>query len=412
MEPVHRGVDTPTSDPRPWTAAILALFVLGAGTDAVAAQDHDEDSDVEELRRRVELQELELAELRARQDALETPPDDGLSLDDFTGPDDAAQPLPEYGSEATVVDIHGFTQAQYVDYENAPSTFDLQNAFLFFGADLGDYAQVWTEVEYEHGSELIELDQAELRLLYEGTTLGLGRFYGPFGIERRHWYPSSNPLVTRPDAFRHVVPNSWYETGVRVDHSRDLGGWRMRAELSLTNGLGDEANTDIRAARGFRDNNSGKALIGRLGLAPSEDLEFGLSAATMEYARDDAIEFVGLDVEYKADPWLLRAEAVQSSVEDSVGALGNFDREGLYLLLSREVFHRDRQRLDLSLRYDLLDGNDRLVDELDYSAFSIAAKWHPLPSVVVVPEWRFFEGRHGGDPADDSAFLLGVSIEF
>jgi len=388
---------------------LTALILIGVGG-TTTAQETAEDP-VEALRRIVQQQQLEIDELRAAQEDLQAESEAGLSLEDYVGADDEQRRL-EYGSEATVVSTHGFAHFQYSDPEGAHSTFDLTETYLFFGADLDESIQTWIEVEYEHGSEKIEIDQAELRFSFGNTTLAAGRFYNPFGIERRTWYPSVSDTESRPDAFRHVVPNNWYATGLRVDHDQALDDWTLKTEFAITNGLGELANTDLRAARQFRDNNQNKALSGRVGLTHSERLGFGISGATMEYARDDKINFLGVDLEYTPGSWILRTEAVTSSLQDSVGAVGNFRREGLYFLASREVFRREQESLRLAARFDMLDGNDGLIDEQDFSAFTLAASWYPRPHVTVRPEVRFFQGRHNATPASDYWFGIGVTLDF
>jgi len=391
--------------------ALLAA-VVGLGRQA-AAQDDPAPAALDELRARLAAQELEMAGLRARLDAREGAEGGAPSLDDFLGGGDDGRE-PEYGSRATVVSVHGFMHFRYSEREDTDPTFDLHHANLFFGADIGDYAQAWVELEYEHAGEEIELDQAEMRFFLGEVTLAAGRFYAPFGIERRTWYSTERHTESRPDAFRYVVPGNWYETGVRLDTTREVGDWRLRAELGLTNGLDADADTDVRASRQTRDNNGSKALIGRLGLAPSGQLDLGLSGATMAYDGDDTIDFLGVDAEYVRGPWLLRAEAVRSMVADPAGPVGDFEREGLYLLASRELLEDgdEEHGLRLSGRYDLLDGNDRVVDDQDFSAWTLTLAWRPRPHVVLRGEVRAFDGRHGADPPSDHELSFGVALGF
>jgi len=347
---------------------------------------------------------------------LENPGDDSdsseptFALDDFLGGGEAEERNAKYGSGSTVVDFHGFLHFVYAQAEGSPSVLDLYHANLFFGADLGEHAQGWVELEYEHSGSEVELDQAEIRFFLGETTTAFGRFYAPFGIERRTWYPSKSEMESRPDIYRYVVPGNWYETGGRVDHLQEFGDWKLRAEFAVTNGLDSAANTDLRGSRQHRDNNNNKALIGRLGVSPTEKATFGVSAATMKYSGDDSIDFIGVDFEYHHDRWLLRGEGIQSSVDDS--GSGDFKRKGYYLLGSYKIPFREEQSFVLAGRYDVLDGNDTVVDSRDYSAYSFTASWLPRSNIAIRGEVRSFSSRHGATLAGDYALMLGVILDF
>ncbi|MCP3919401.1 MAG: hypothetical protein GY711_28015 [bacterium] len=382
----------------------LLLVSLGWSRPA-SAQDDELTALREQLERQQErLQQVE-EQLGVSSDE-EGPDADALTLSELLSDVEAAEHTETYGSNSSGLAVHGFLNFEYADADSSDSEFDLHHANMFFAADLGSHAQGWIEVEYEHAGEVVELDQAEIRIFSGDTTVGFGRFYAPFGIERRSWYPPTNAFVSRPAAFRRIVPGNWYETGARLEHDGRIGDWGVQTELAVTNGLGAGADTDVRDARQSRDNGTGKAVIGRIGATPREGLGFGISGATMGYESDQGIDFLGVDVEYARGPWLARAEGVQSRVESSSLPTGDFMRAGLYLQLGREIYARDEESLWISARLDILDGNDDVVDQEDFTAYNLAATWQKHANVKYRLEGRAFEGRHGADLVSDYELLF------
>ncbi|MCA8976482.1 MAG: hypothetical protein KDC98_17310, partial [Planctomycetes bacterium] len=342
-------------------------------------------------------------------------PDEGHEPDVFAQLLAGQQQERQYGSSLLMVGIHGFLDFQYVDPDTAASEFDLHHANLFISGMISEQLEAHVEVEYEHASESIELDQAEIRYRPFAThdlTLAAGRFYAPFGIERRTWYPSNRPSVSRPAVFEQVVPGNWYETGIRGDYQRRLGAVDLRAELAVTNGLGPTAATDIRAARQTRDADGSRAVIGRLGAAIADGPAFGLSAATMKYDGAHDIGFLGLDLEQQFGPVLLRGEWVGSEVEDPAGPAGDFRRSGLYVLGSCRVWETDLQSLDLWLRYGRVDPNSGVDDGNDVETFAVGARFTPTAHLAVKLEYLRQNGLHGIDATSPDTFLAQFVVDF
>lgn len=320
-----------------------------------------------------------------------------------------------YGGRGLLVAIHGFLNLEYIDRENEPSTFDLHHANLFVSGTISEQLEAYIEVEYEHASETIELDQAEIRyrpLAEHDLTLGAGRFYAPFGIERLTWYPSIQPLVSRPQAFTYVAPGNWYETGVRSDYRRSVGDFALRAELALSDGLGPDANTDIRASRQFRDSNNNRAVTGRLGVSIPDGPTLGVSGASMKYDDDDRIGFLGFDAELTSGPLLLRGEWVSSQVEDPTGPVGDFSRCGYYALGSYRLWEQDGRSFDLALRYEGIDGNDKIDDAMDADLYAIGLRAVPTEHLSLKFEYQHREARHGLDAASGDSFFMQFVVDF
>jgi len=179
--------------------------------------------------------------------------------------------MANYGGFPVDVDIHGFINFEYIDAQEdgsrgGKSTFDLHHANIFLDVLLRSNLRSHVEIEFEHGFEEIEIHQAFLEWgIAPWLSVTAGRFYAPFGVERFAWYPMANQLVSRPIAFRQIIPGSFYQTGLMFsgafDFHRDL---LLTYEASVTNGLGEDAADNRRSSRQTRDNNFGKAVTGRI----------------------------------------------------------------------------------------------------------------------------------------------------
>ena len=324
-------------------------------------------------------------------------------------------PLRGYGSESSIVAVHGFADLVFRGPSSGLSEFDLAHTVLFFHAPVTEKVEAWIEVEFEHASQEVELDQVEIRVrpFDFGLTLAAGRFYATFGIERFNWYPTVNRFISRPLPMREVVPGNWYETGIRADFEEEINdALSFRLEGSLTNGLGGLAGRDIRGARQFRDNNSDKAVTGRISTTLWKTATLGFSGSTMNYARNDSINYLGMDLQLRFGKFSFQTEFVRSYVEDSVGLRGDFRREGAYALASYRVLEDADSFLDASLRYEWVDANSKINDRLDLSVFSAGLKWSPWPRLLLKAEAQYFDTRGTPSPDTHWAFLLQIVIDF
>ncbi len=325
-------------------------------------------------------------------------------------PDEAG--APERGL-TSLITVHGFINLEYTDFDDKNSGFDLHHANLFVSGDVTDELTASIEVEYEHSSEVIELDVAELRFTprsYPDLTLAGGRMYTPFGIERFDWYPMRSEFVTRPRVMRQVVPGSWYATGVRGDWNRDLGPVAVRTELAVTNGLGEDANTNVRKARDFRDSNGNRAVSGRLGVAFANGPSFGVSGSTTKYDGENTISFLGFDGAYEWHGLRFVGEYVQSKVEDPTGPVGNLARRGYYVQGGYSPWRTETSEFSAAFRYGRSEDNNRVADSRDVDVYTFGVRYVHERSMVVKFEYQINDARHGLDAGD--GFSAQVVLSF
>ena len=328
--------------------------------------------------------------------------------------------MANYGGFPVDVDIHGFINFEYIDAQEdgsrgGKSTFDLHHANIFLDVLLRSNLRSHVEIEFEHGFEEIEIDQAFLEWgIAPWLSVTAGRFYAPFGVERFAWYPMANQLVSRPIAFRQIIPGSFYQTGLMFsgafDFHRDL---LLTYEVSVTNGLGEDAADNRRSSRQTRDNNSGKAVTGRIAGVGWSLIEVGVSAHLQDYQTSGPnrqLYFVGADLTGRWMGFELRSEFVHAKVErasmEKLRQLGwytqlayTFDLNQTWFESLTAVGRIDDVDLDRDVR-----GND---DRMRYSIGAVLRIYDQFQAKL---EYQFATER-GGNLKNDE-FLASLVLDF
>ena len=326
-----------------------------------------------------------------------------------------------YGAEGAKLDIHAFVDLEYIDSgpdgsRGGVSTFDNHHANIFFRSWLNPKLMAHIEVEYEHSGDVVEIDQAFASWRIDPAfNLDAGRFYTPFGIERFVQFSPTNALVSRPQAMRQIVPGNFYANGFRAwglfgDQQDSSSRWTY--DMAVSDGLGDEALENRRGSRQTRDNNSNRALTGRLAYTFWPYFEVGSSYHTQRYSTegDLDIRFFGVDLSARWQGWDFRAEWVESEV-DRVG-LPAQEEEGWYVQAAytlgwdRELF----PELGLVARVDQLDLDSFAAgnDEQDYLSLGLNLKIYD--HFRFKTEYQFKDEQ--GPERDDDTFYLQVVVDF
>lgn len=188
-------------------------------------------------------------------------------------------------------------ESSYVGSAFAPIFLFKHSDKLMFEAEL--------EFELESNELKIALEYADVMyVLNKNMTVRAGKFLLPFGTFMERFHPAwINRLPTRPLGFGHdgIAPASGI--GVELRGAFDLGGPSLNYAIYSTNGprLKDGSIEPEEAGmlmfQNYEDNNTSKAIGGRLGLLPFSDssTELGISAYSTNGAgaKDSAFEDVG-----------------------------------------------------------------------------------------------------------------------
>jgi hypothetical protein len=204
--------------------------------------------------------------------------------------------------------LGGYGEFAFTKYPSTDSTFEARRFVLFLFSPITDHITLATEVEWEHGGTPVrrdgQLGLGEVLLefavvdvkLWEPLTLRAGIILMPLGrLNVNHDAPSLE-LTDRPLVNTYIIPSTWWEAGAGLTGRVGLGSVLLSYELYAVNGLTSAIadGNGLRDARGsvLKDNNSDKALTGRLAAyyyrprgrwVPT--IEAGLSGYTGEYDR-------------------------------------------------------------------------------------------------------------------------------
>ncbi len=330
--------------------------------------------------------------------------------------------MANYGGFDVDVDLHGFVNVEYIDAEedgkeDGDSTFDLHHANVFLDVFLRSNLRSHVEIEFEHAGDEVELDQAYVELnLKPWLSITAGRFYAPFGNERFVWYPMANPLVSRPIAAREIAPGSFYQTGLMFSGVFDCHPDALVTyELSVSNGLGEDAATDRRSSRQTRDNNSNKAVTGRIAGVAWSRVEIGTSGHLQDYessgsGKDQRLYFLGVDLSARWAGFEMRGEYIHGNAQRP--SASNLKQAGWYTQLAytvsihqwwmdsiTPVFRVDGANLDHGVRGD----NDRM-------RYSFGTVFRIYDQLQFKAEYQIATER--GPNLDNDAFLAALVLDF
>ncbi|NQT63737.1 MAG: hypothetical protein HQ556_12315 [Candidatus Marinimicrobia bacterium] len=184
-----------------------------------------------------------------------------------------------------------------------------QSDKLLFEAEL--------ELELEHGETALALEYANMAYeLRDNLTVRVGMFLLPFGTFSERLHPRwINRLPSSPLGFGHDPIGPMRDMGIELRGNTKLGSRSLSYSLYSTNGpsLNDGEDHDLSEDEAgmlnylnFEDNNSNKAIGGRLGIFPlaSPALELGFSGQIAEVGNHEteyentAANLYALDMSY------------------------------------------------------------------------------------------------------------------
>jgi competence protein ComGC len=214
------------------------------------------------------------------------------------------------------IDIDLYATLEFENFENSDSGFDARNIELLLNARMTDRLRAGAEIEFEGTAQTsgssdrtgeVEVEQGWLEYyIAEMFKPRFGVVLVPFGKYNLEHFDPQRDLTDRPIVMRAIVPTTWAEAGAGftgqmvVDMGSDHES-RIDYAAYLVNGLTDHfTTTGMRDSRGSyrKDNNNNKALVGRAGIFPVDNLEIGFSGYFGNYDDDDDHRILGIDVDF------------------------------------------------------------------------------------------------------------------
>jgi hypothetical protein len=301
---------------------------------------------------------------------------------------------------------------------------DLHRFVLTVGHEFNDSTRFFSEVEFEHDGDEVEVEQAYVEFdLKDNLQARGGVFLLPVGIINETHEPTTFYGVERNDVESIIIPSSWWAGGAGVNGYFDNGiSWN----LAVTEGLKMETTGDnaFRVRSGRQKTSEALAndlaYTGRLKYTGIPGLEL---AASINYQTDASQEggdglgegiLYETHVIYQKGPFALRALYAQWDFGGSaVKANGNDSQSGWYL----EPSYKPWKQLGLYARYEDVDAelNSNRNDRFDQ--WEIGANYWPLEDVVLKVDYRSRNYDSTGiavspEFSNFDAFDLGIGYQF
>ncbi len=266
-------------------------------------------------------------------------------------------------------------------------SFEARRFNLFVYSSISDQVKLTSELEFEHGTEEINLETALVDVLFHtAVNLRAGILLSPIGrFNIAHDSPRYD-IIERPLVSTEIIPSTLSEVGLGL-----FGAFyptrfdRITYEIYAVNGLrdgvvgGSGEGTRISAGKSAEafgeDNNGSPAFTGRLALNPRFGGELGLSFHTGNYNSykaegeiiDDSrrLTLLAVDWEYKLRKFYLRGEGVLASIdvqeslkETFADKQNGFYTEIGYTFLKQQILNQPEASLTFLTRFDYVDLND------------------------------------------------------
>ncbi len=305
------------------------------------------------------------------------------------------------------------------------------------------------------GETDVELEYAQADIfLHDNATLVVGQFLSPVGQFQERLHPTwINRLADAPAGFGHDGVQPASDVGAMLRGGILIGEEAIATyAIAVGNGprISHEGGVAFEAKGG--DDNSNKAVSGRVGFLPFPYLEvggsflFGDVTGVEEEAGHDAdpvpmpapvvleptdakVMLWGADAAYTRGPWNVRFEylnmtrdPIATAFEGSVGVemLPELELQAWYAQiayrLSEITDHQILQRFEPVVRYGefKVSGLDELAEEAAEERLDVGLNYWIAPSIVArgVGQWRDFTDREVGEPSSETRFLLQLAYGF
>ena len=272
----------------------LTAFVLGAGAvasaqsseasepapaEAPADGTQQDDVDLEELQRQVDILAEEVERLRSGEQPTELTEEDARAI----GLAPSAAATYERGSGVSIAGYGEMLFENFADENEAgqptgsTSQFDFLRAILYAGYRFNDKFLFNSEIEVEHADEVfVEFAYVDY-LAHENFGVRGGMLLVPLGLVNEFHEPNVFLGAERPVTEQRIIPSTWRENGGGIHGSVD----RVAFRAYVINGLDGSgfSSGGIRGGRqkGSKAKASSMAFTGRVDVTPTPGVFVGAS---------------------------------------------------------------------------------------------------------------------------------------
>ncbi|RMF64193.1 MAG: hypothetical protein D6746_01995 [Bacteroidetes bacterium] len=325
---------------------------------------------------------------------------------------------------------------------------ELRRFNLFFFSAIGERIRFLSELEFEHGTEEINLETAQVDVeIDQALVLRGGILLPPIGAFNQNHDAPLWDIVDRPLVSTEIIPSTLSEVGFGINGKVFRSSFVMTYDLYLTNGLGDGVvlngtgrtylpggkHEDVFA----EDNNGIPVLSGRLAVRDYRLGEVGVSyyggvyntyrldGETVDEKR--RLDLWALDVQAKFGRVSVQGEAAWAFVDvpEHLRELAGGRQWGGYIdvivpLKHVPFFRYEKAVVNAVLRLERIDYNvgtfsatgDNIFDEV--TALVVGMSFRPTAETVVRGNYRrHWEWDRLGNPAVNRAgFQFGLATYF
>lgn len=360
---------------------------------------------------------------------------------------DATYNRPFLDGETGKVAVGGYLEANtlYSSEDGVSEGFSLQarRMTMFLASSISNRVKFLSEIEFEEGGHLINIEFAAMDIAFNPAfNIRSGIIMNPIGaFNQNHDGPKWN-FIERPDVAVNMLPATWSNAGVGAYGRFLQSEWVIGYEAYLTNGFdsriidNEEGRTFLPASKegGERFEGSsngspmftGKLAFKRLGLGEigisymggvyntfeSEGVELDVPRRVEVFALDFSTEIKSVGMEIVAEAVLIKVD-----IEDGYAQQYGTEQRGGFVDLVRtvykgEVLDWEASELNVSVRFDYVDWNIKMGDEL--MAITPSLSFRPTPETVLRLNYRYQsqEDVLNNPAALRAAWMFGFSTYF
>jgi hypothetical protein len=359
-----------------------------------------------------------------------------------------ARPFIEIPGTSTAIGgyVEGNTNYFQEDGISEGFSMELRRFNLFVYSAISKDVKFLSELEFEHGTEEISLETAQLDLIFDpGLVLRGGILLVPLGLFNQNHDSPKWDFIERPLVSTEIIPSTLSEVGIGFYGKQAWKRLLLSYEGYAVNGLRDgvlfnrTGRTDFQSGKDVEmfgeDNNGSPAFTGRLSFDVDRVVELGFSyygGVYNTYQMDGAmvmpkrsLSTMALDFQTEVYGLRLFAEAARNTIELPPGTLESHGSaqvgmfvEANYTLDTVKIFRFDRVAISAGLRFDAIDYNQatftsgaNVGDAVTGLALSLALR--PNASTVLRANYRYdWISDVLGNPRRSAGFQFGLASYF
>jgi hypothetical protein len=344
--------------------------------------------------------------------------------------------------------IEGNTNYFAKDGVSEGFSMELRRFNIFIYSSISQRLKFLSELEFEHGTEEIALETAQLDFEFNTAFNFRGGIILPqIGVFNANHDSPNWEFIDRPLSSTNIIPSTLSEVGFGVHGKLLSGNSIVSYNVYVVNGLGDgillneEGRTNIAAGKSaamFEEDNNGIPMLNaRVGYMLRNKGEVGISyyggaynsfqmeGETVDKQRQ--LHLMALDFSASAGKFETRGEFVFANIdvpESLTEFYGNQQLGGfidlVYPVVTKSIFNYDKAQILVSVRGEYVDYNYGKIAALDkhigdeVRGIGIGLSFRPTPSTVFRGNYKFQKSYDflGNPPANIGGWQFGFASYF